>query len=171
MRPYLCIAPRIYGKFSRSFTQTVTPLVQRFYAKTQILYISQMLSARGKTNFTVTRSRYLKKELRLGKFVETIRSTSRQPMRAKNILGFPIRLPDSLFVPAKTKHRTTTLSLVKIYGSFHTNYNGFRCVSRYRSGNRSNLNSAILDYLLGILLLLCFQQLFTKNSYVYVRHL
>lgn len=54
-------------------------------------------------------------------------------------------------MPAKTKHRTT-LSLVKIYSSFHTNYNDFRSVFRYLSGNRSVLNSVTIDYIYFCLL-------------------
>lgn len=34
----------------------------------------------------------------------------------------------SLSVPVKMKHRTMTLSLVKIYDSFHIDYNSFRYV-------------------------------------------
>jgi len=55
---------RMYGKFSRSFTQTVASLVRRFYAKTQIY--KPDVSAREERNFCC----YLKKGLYLEKFVE-----------------------------------------------------------------------------------------------------
>lgn len=48
--------------------------------------------------------------------------------------------PDSLSVSVKTKRRGATLSLVKIYGSFHTYYNGFRSMRLYRSWNPGGHN-------------------------------
>ena len=48
--------------------------------------------------------------------------------------------PDSLFVSVKTKRRGATLSLVKIYGRFHTDYNGFRSTRLYRSWNPGGRN-------------------------------
>ena len=60
--------------------------------------------------------------------------------KEKKKKGLPPVHPDSLSVSVKTKRRGATLSLVKIYGSFHTDYNGFRSTRLYRSWNPGGRN-------------------------------
>lgn len=93
--------------------------------------------------------------------------------RAKNIL-----VVSRIHYPCQRRRNIVRrLSLVKIYGSFHTNYNGFRSVFRYRSGNRSVLNSVTIDYVTffslkkSFLAFITFRKWFAKSSCVYIQHL